>query len=113
MMSEELYCRWIKPRLKKLIDTVKAENPDVVIFLSFLRDLWSLSSRISSKRALRSNPIQSECMDFEEIHRKYGDKISFHGTIGTQTVMPFGTPQEVKEASGKTWTLREKREVSW
>ena len=32
MMSEDLYCKWIKPRLKKLIDTVKAENPDVVIF---------------------------------------------------------------------------------
>ena len=47
-------------------------------------------------------------MDFEEIHRKYGDKISFHGTIGTQTVMPFGTPQEVKEAVWKTWTLRGK-----
>ena len=42
------------------------------------------------------NPIQSECMDFEEIYRKYGDRISFHGTIGTQTVMPFGTPEEVK-----------------
>ena len=36
--------------------------------------------------------------DFEEIYRKYGDKISFHGTIGTQTVMPKGTPQDVKEA---------------
>ncbi len=43
------------------------------------------------------NSIQSECMDFGEIYQKYGDKISFHGTIGTQTVMPKGTPEEVKE----------------
>ncbi len=41
------------------------------------------------------NPIQSECMDFGEIYEKYGDRISFHGTIGTQTVMPHGTPEEV------------------
>ena len=44
------------------------------------------------------NPVQPECMDFEEIHAMYGDKISFHGTIGTQSVMPFGTPEEVKKA---------------
>ena len=40
-------------------------------------------------------------MDFEEIHRKYGNQISFHGTIGTQTVMPHGTPEEVKQAVWK------------
>ena len=33
----------------------------------------------------------------KEIYDKYGDQISFHGTIGTQTVMPFGTPEEVKQ----------------
>ena len=37
-------------------------------------------------------------MDFADIFKKYGDKISFHGTIGTQTVMPKGTPEEVKQA---------------
>lgn len=42
------------------------------------------------------NPIQSECMNFKEIYEEYGGNISFHGTIGTQTTMPFGTPEEVK-----------------
>ena len=27
--------------------------------------------------------------------KKYGDKIVLDGTIGTQTTMPFGTPDEV------------------
>ena len=31
MMSEELYCDWLKPRLKKIIDAVKAVNPDILI----------------------------------------------------------------------------------
>lgn len=98
MMSEKLYCRWIKPRLKKLIDTVKAENPDVVIFYHSCGFVEPFIPHLIEAGVEVLNPIQSECMDFEEIHRKYGDKISFHGTIGTQTVMPFGTPQEVKEA---------------
>lgn len=101
MMSEELYCRWIKPRLKKLIDTVKAENPDVVIFYHSCGFVEPFIPHLIEAGVEVLNPIQSECMDFEEIHRKYGDKISFHGTIGTQTVMPFGTPQEVKEAVWK------------
>jgi uroporphyrinogen decarboxylase len=37
-------------------------------------------------------------MDFREIHALFGDKISFHGTIGTQTTMPFGTPDDVRRA---------------
>jgi uroporphyrinogen decarboxylase len=98
MMSEKLYCRWIKPRLKKLIDTVKAENPDVVIFYHSCGFVEPFIPHLIEAGVEVLNPIQSECMDFEEIHRKYGDKISFHGTIGTQTVMPFGTPEEVKEA---------------
>ncbi len=37
-------------------------------------------------------------MDFAEIHSEYGGALSFHGTIGTQTTMPFGTPDEVRHA---------------
>ena len=36
-------------------------------------------------------------MNFQEIYREFGGKISFDGTIGTQSVMPFGTPQQVRE----------------
>ena len=43
------------------------------------------------------NPVQPECLDVHEIQRKYGDQLAFWGTIGTQTVMPFGTPDTVKQ----------------
>ena len=97
MMSEELYCDWIKPRLKKIIDAVKAVNPDILIFYHSCGFIEPMIPHLI-EAGIDVNPIQSECMDFEEIYRKYGDKISFHGTIGTQTVMPKGTPQDVKEA---------------
>ena len=42
------------------------------------------------------DPVQPECMSFEDIYKEFGDRISFHGTIGTQTTMPFGTPDEVR-----------------
>ena len=42
------------------------------------------------------NPVQPECMDPVQLKREYGNELAFWGTIGTQTTMPFGTPEEVK-----------------
>ncbi len=96
MMSRDLYQTWLKPRLKKVVDAARAINPDVIIFYHscgfiepFIEDLIQVGIDVL-------NPVQPECMDFREIHEKYGSRISFHGTIGTQTTMPFGTPQEVR-----------------
>lgn len=97
MMSEELYCRWIKPRLKELIDFVKGINPEVIVFYHSCGFIEPLIPHLIEAGIDVLNPIQSECMDFVEICKKYSDQVSFHGTIGTQTVMPHGTPEEVKE----------------
>jgi uroporphyrinogen decarboxylase len=37
-------------------------------------------------------------MDPVVIKRQYGDHLSFWGTIGTQTTLPFGTVGDVEEA---------------
>ena len=42
------------------------------------------------------NPVQPESMDFGKLHAEYGDVLSFNGTLGTQTTLPFGTPDEVR-----------------
>ncbi len=97
MMSEDLYRRWIKPMYKKIIDSVKKINPDVIFayhscgyIKPFIQDFIDVGIDVL-------NPFQPECMDFKEIYNEYGDKISFWGTIGTQSTMPFGTPQDVRK----------------
>ncbi len=35
-------------------------------------------------------------MDPVKIKELYGDQLVLDGTIGTQSIMPFGTPQDVK-----------------
>jgi uroporphyrinogen decarboxylase len=35
-------------------------------------------------------------MDPIAIKNQYGKRLSFWGTIGTQTTMPFGSPQQVR-----------------
>lgn len=95
MMSEDLYCTWLKPRLTDIISYIKSLNPDVIVFYHSCGFIEPLIPHLIDAGVDVLNPIQSECMDFGEICEKYGDKISFHGTIGTQTVMPHGTPEEV------------------
>lgn len=96
MMSEELYVTWLKPRLKRFIDAAKAINPEIIMIYHSCGFVEPLIPHLIDAGIDVLNPIQPECMDFEEIFAKYGDKISFHGTIGTQSTMPFGTSEEVK-----------------
>jgi uroporphyrinogen decarboxylase len=98
MMSLELYRTWLKPRLKKVIEAAKKIKPDIIIMyhscgyvLPFIEDLIEAGIDVL-------NPIQTESMDYREVVATYGDRLSFHGCIGTQSVMPFGTQAEVKAA---------------
>lgn len=96
MMSEDFYCEWLKPRLKKVIDAARKIKPDVLIFYHSCGYIMPFIPHLIDVGVDILNPIQPESMDFEEIHKNFGDKLSFCGTLGTQTTMPFGTPEDVK-----------------
>ena len=97
MMSEEMYCKWLKPRLRRVIDAARAVKPDIVVFYHSCGYVLPLIGHLIDAGVEVLDPVQPECMDFEEVHRRFGRDISFHGTLGTQTTMPFGTPREVRE----------------
>ncbi len=42
------------------------------------------------------NPLQPECLDVDAVHREFGDRLTFDGCIGTQSTMPWGTPDDVR-----------------
>jgi uroporphyrinogen decarboxylase len=96
MMSETMYRVWLKPRIKKVIDASKKINPNLIVIYHscgfikpFINDLIEVGVDVL-------HPVQPECMDFKEIHAQFGDRLSFWGTIGTQTTMPFGSVDDVK-----------------
>jgi uroporphyrinogen decarboxylase len=43
------------------------------------------------------NPVQPECVDHVWIKETYGDQLAFCGGIGVQSVLPFGSPEEVRD----------------
>ena len=45
-------------------------------------------------------PVQP-CNDLEFLKKRYGDRLTFWGGIDTQRLLPFGTPQEVREGAAR------------
>ena len=96
MMSVDMWRTWLKPRLKKVIDAAKAEKPDVLIFYHSCGDVSEFLEELADVGIDILNPVQPECMDFQDVYDRIGDRMSFWGTIGTQKVLPFGTPDDVR-----------------
>ncbi len=96
MMGLDLYRKFLKERTRRIIAAAKEVKPDLLVFMhsdgavaEFIPEYIDIGVDIL-------NPVQPECNDLSQIGREYGDRISFWGGIGTQTTMPYGTPQEIR-----------------
>lgn len=103
MMSPAMFREFIKPRLKSLIDTIKA-NADVKVLmhcdgaiLRIVEDLIEIGVDIL-------NPIQTVVDGFEDtsaLKEKFGERICFHGGIDVQQVLPNASPDEIRQEVAK------------
>lgn len=96
MMNPDTWREFLKPRLAKVIKGAKDVNPDILIFYHGDGNLQKIIHDLIEIGVEILNPVQPECMDPIEIKKKYGDRLSFWGTLGTQSTMPFGTSDEVR-----------------
>ena len=96
MVSQGMYQQWFKPRLAKVIAAAKEVKPDILISYHSCGYVTPLIGDFIEAGVDILNPIQPECMDFKDVFAQYGGQISFNGTIGTQQLMPHGTPDQVK-----------------
>jgi uroporphyrinogen decarboxylase len=96
LMSPKMWRQWLKPRLARVIAAAKAIKPDILVWYHSDGDCRDVIPELIEVGVDILNPVQPECMDPAEIKDQYGDRLSFSGTIGTQSTMPHGTPEEVK-----------------
>jgi uroporphyrinogen decarboxylase len=97
MMKVETWREYLKPRLAAVIRAAKAVKPDILVYYHGDGNLQAIIPELIEIGVEILNPIQPECMDPVAIKRQYGDRLSFSGTVGTQTTMPFATPDEVRQ----------------
>ncbi len=96
MMSPDMWRKWFKPRMAKVIESARAVKPDVHVWYHSDGDVRDIIPELIEIGVDVLNPVQPECMNPAELKSLYGDQLSFWGTVGTQTTMPFGTPEDVR-----------------
>jgi uroporphyrinogen-III decarboxylase len=45
------------------------------------------------------NPVQPEVVDHQWLHQQFDRRLAFYGGVSTQTVLPYGTPEQVRAAA--------------
>ena len=97
LMRPALWRRVLKPRLAQVIAAAKAAAEDVILFYHSDGDIRAVVPELIEIGVEALNPVQPECMDPAELKRVYGDRLSFWGTVGTQSTLPLGTPEDVRQ----------------
>lgn len=96
MISPTIWREFLKPRLASVIAGARAIRPDMPVYYHSDGDVREIIDELIEIGVTILNPIQPECMDPVEIKQKYGDRLTLWGTLGTQTTLPHGTPQEIR-----------------
>ena len=97
MFPPDLWRRVFKPRMARIIEAGRQQNPDIQIWYHSDGNVTEIIPDLIEIGVTILNPVQPECVDPEWVHREYGSDLARDGTIGTQSVMPFGTPRDIEE----------------
>jgi uroporphyrinogen decarboxylase len=96
MMSKQTYRNFFRYHIQKIILAAKEVNPDIIIFMHSCGRVEDLVDDLIVAGVEVLNPLQPECNDLHLIQAKYKDRLSFWGGIGVQSVMPHGSPDDVR-----------------
>jgi uroporphyrinogen decarboxylase len=98
LMKPEMWRRFVKPNDSKVINAAHAVRPDIPIAMhSCGAVMWALDDLIEmGVDCIQS--LQPEANDLAEIKRRFGNRLSFWGGIGSQSTLSHGTVDQVKNA---------------
>ncbi len=96
MFSLPAWRRFIKPRWAAVYAAARAIKPDIQVWYHSDGNITDIIPELIEIGVTILNPVQPECMDLAALKKAYGRKLVFDGTIGTQSTMPFGSPEEVR-----------------
>ena len=97
LFSPRLWRTLFKPRLARIIAVFRDARLPVILHSD--GDIWAIIPDLVEIGVTCLNPVQPEVLDHRRLAREFGDRLSFYGGISTQTVLPSGTPEQVREAA--------------
>lgn len=102
LMSPAMWRQYVFPVMRDSIRAAKKINPDLLVIYQSCGNVSSMIDGFLEAGIDILDPCQPECMDIFELKRRHGKDLTFHGGIGVQSVLPHGTPEEVKEMVRRT-----------
>jgi uroporphyrinogen decarboxylase len=99
IFSPGMFRKILRPRMERLWKVWNDANIPIMFhscgnITDFIPDLIDMGLSVLE-------PIQP-CMDLEFLKKEYGKYLTFWGGIDTQSILPFGTPEEVKKMARDT-----------
>ena len=96
LFSPRMWQKYIKPRLARLFEPFTERGLPILMhsdgqIQKILPDLVEIG-------LTTLNPVQPEVLDHQWLVDNFHGQLAFYGGISTQTVLPYGTPDEVKTA---------------
>ena len=97
-MRPELYRKMVKPHHLRVVETIRRHTDAVVILhsdgsvVSMIPDFIDIGIEVL-------NPVQVSAagMDTAVLKREYGADLTFWGAIDTHRVLPYGSPDDVRD----------------
>ncbi len=97
LFSPKIWRQLFKPRLARLFAVFREAGLPVILHSD--GDIWVILPDLVDIGLNCLNPVQPEVMEHGRLYREFGQHLSFYGGISTQSVMPSGTPAQVREAA--------------
>lgn len=97
IMSVEMWRQWIKPYMAELIAAIYRVNPAVHFRYHSDGLLTPIIPELIEIGVSSLITVQPESMDVFEIKRRFGEQVSLEGTVGLQSELMLGTPDEVRQ----------------
>lgn len=96
LVKPDAWRRIEKPVLAEMVSAWKKVKPDLKVLFHSDGDVSEIVPDYIEIGADLLNPIQPECMDPVAFKRKYGDRLTMHGTLSIQRTLPKGSTADVR-----------------
>ena len=97
LFSPKIWRELFKPRLLRLFAVFRDAGLPVILHSD--GDIWDILPDLVEIGLNCLNPVQPEVLEHKRLQREFGSKLSFYGGVSTQTVLPTGTPAEIRAAT--------------
>jgi len=100
LFSPRSWRKLIKPRLARMFAPFREAGLPVIMHSD--GDIARIMPDLVEIGLTVFNPVQPEVTEHGWLRETFGDSLAYYGGVSTQSVMPFGSPEEVRAAVRET-----------